>query len=85
MVREIVLGGLAAIQHCTIADVENLSESTIAAYIHGIEDEKSADVSLTALKVQLVSRKVSSQPIVLQRYRSKIVCVQRDRSKIDCV
>jgi len=50
VVREIVLGGLAAIQHCTIADVENLSESTIAAYIHGIEDEKSADVSLTALK-----------------------------------
>merc|ERR1719481_432713 len=49
-VRDIVLQGLVGIEHCTAADIESLAEAVIGAFIQGIEDEKSSEVSLTALK-----------------------------------
>jgi len=49
-VREIVMEGLVGAEHCSPADIDSLAEDVIAAFIHGIEDEKSQEVSLASLK-----------------------------------
>eukprot|EP00088_Acartia_fossae_P063821 TRINITY_DN7819_c0_g1_i11.p1 TRINITY_DN7819_c0_g1~~TRINITY_DN7819_c0_g1_i11.p1 ORF type:complete len:590 (+),score=146.30 TRINITY_DN7819_c0_g1_i11:146-1771(+) len=49
--RELALEGLIGLQHCTMSDIDTLAENALNAFIVGIEDEKSADVSLTALRV----------------------------------
>jgi len=48
--RELALEGLIGIQHCTMSDIDTLAENVMNAFITGIEDEKSSDVSLTALR-----------------------------------
>ncbi|XP_023324699.1 maestro heat-like repeat-containing protein family member 1 [Eurytemora carolleeae] len=49
-VRELVLEGLVGVEHCTVADIDTLAEALVAGYVQGIEDEKSSDVALVALK-----------------------------------